>query len=211
MLAYPTECEKGKFIGIFWSVFNLGSVVGASVSLGRNWHSRVCLTIPFLSLAVTDSVTFGASFRQTKVRVLLSPPLATIFQIDNLCSTLTTRSGQWHLRMSHSISVPHTCSRLNGHDSRPAFSHHQIGFLALTSMGVAIPLMMADPTKMVRNDGSKVTAPRHPSWRTEFWGLWVALKTDPYIVLLFPMFFASNWFYTWRQYLFIPVLPLKGS
>ena len=45
MLAYPTEQEKGKFIGIFWTVFNLGSVVGASVSLGRNWHSTVCFKI----------------------------------------------------------------------------------------------------------------------------------------------------------------------
>ena len=45
MLAYPTEQEKGKFIGIFWTVFNLGSVVGASVSLGRNWHSTVCFNI----------------------------------------------------------------------------------------------------------------------------------------------------------------------
>ena len=45
MLAYPTEQEKGKFIGIFWTVFNLGSVVGASVSLGRSWHSTVWFNI----------------------------------------------------------------------------------------------------------------------------------------------------------------------
>jgi len=51
---------------------------------------------------------------------------------------------------------------------------------------------------MIRSDGTKVTAPRHPSWKTEFYGLWVALRTDPLIVLLFPMFFASNWFYTWQ-------------
>lgn len=41
MLAYPTEYEKGKFIGIFWSIFNLGGVVGAAVSLGQNFHSEV--------------------------------------------------------------------------------------------------------------------------------------------------------------------------
>ena len=40
MLAYPTEAEKGKFIGIFWSIFNLGGVVGAAVSLGQNFHSE---------------------------------------------------------------------------------------------------------------------------------------------------------------------------
>lgn len=76
----------------------------------------------------------------------------------------------------------------------------QIVFLTLTVVGVVIPLCMADPNKMIRSDGTKVTSPQHPSWKTEFWGLWVALKTDPYIILLFPMFFASNWFYTWREY-----------
>ena len=41
MLAYPTEDQKGKFIGIFWGIFNMGAVVGASVSLGQNFHSTV--------------------------------------------------------------------------------------------------------------------------------------------------------------------------
>jgi len=122
MLAYPTESQKGKFIGIFWSIFNLGGVVGAAVSLGQNFHSEA------------DAVGNGT----------------------------------------------------------------YIGFLVLTLIGVFIPLVMADPHKMIRADGTKVTTPRHPSWKTEFKGLWVALRTDPYIILLFPMFFASNWFYTWQ-------------
>ncbi|CDO71726.1 hypothetical protein BN946_scf184920.g10 [Trametes cinnabarina] len=113
MLAYPTEDQKGKFIGIFWSIFNLGGVVGAAVSLGNNFHNT-------------------------------------------------------------------------------------IGFLVLTGIGVLIPMLMADPRKMIRSDGSRVITPRHPSWRTEFYGLWYTLRTDPWIVLLFPMFFASNWFYTWQ-------------
>ncbi len=41
MMAYPTETQKGKFIGIFWSIFNLGGVVGASVAAGENWKSTV--------------------------------------------------------------------------------------------------------------------------------------------------------------------------
>jgi hypothetical protein len=40
MLAYPTEAQKGRFISIFWGIFNLGGVVGASVSLGQNIHSK---------------------------------------------------------------------------------------------------------------------------------------------------------------------------
>jgi hypothetical protein len=51
MLAYPTEVQKGRFIGIFWSIFNLGGVVGASVALGQNIHSKAgsgaCTPIPF--------------------------------------------------------------------------------------------------------------------------------------------------------------------
>jgi len=43
MLAYPTEGQKGKYIGVFWSIFNLGGVVGASVSLGQNFHSTVSI------------------------------------------------------------------------------------------------------------------------------------------------------------------------
>lgn len=41
MLAYPTEGQKGMFIGIFWSIFNLGGVVGAAVSLGNNFDNTV--------------------------------------------------------------------------------------------------------------------------------------------------------------------------
>ncbi|KAI0063052.1 MFS general substrate transporter [Artomyces pyxidatus] len=122
MLAYPTESQKGGFIGIFWSIFNLGGVVGASVSLGQNFHSEA------------NEVGNGT----------------------------------------------------------------YIGFLVLTGIGVLVPLIMADPDKMIRTDGTKVTTPRQPSWKTEISGLYIALRTDPLIVLLFPMFFASNWFYTWQ-------------
>lgn len=122
MLAYPTEDNKGKFIGVFWSIFNMGGVVGAAVSLGENYGSN------------GNSVTRGT----------------------------------------------------------------YVTFLVLTIVGVLITPLMADPKKMIRADGSRVTTPRHPSYKSEFIGLWVALRTDPFIVLLFPMFFASNWFYTWQ-------------
>jgi MFS family permease len=34
MMSYPHEHEKGKFISIFWVIFNLGGVIGSLVSLG---------------------------------------------------------------------------------------------------------------------------------------------------------------------------------
>lgn len=59
---------------------------------------------------------------------------------------------------------------------------------------------MAKPEDVTRTDNSKVVEKRHRSWKEEFALLYVALKEDPWIMLLFPMFFASNYFYTWRSY-----------
>lgn len=122
VLSYPTEAEKGKYIGVFWAIFNLGGVVGAAVSLGQNFNSEAN-------------------------------------QVGN---------GTY------------------------------IGFLILTLIGVAIPRLMADPKKMIRTDGTKVETYRHPSWKAEIYRLWFALRTDPAILMLFPMFYASNYFYTWQ-------------
>ena len=41
MMAYPTEAQKGAFIGIFWAIFNLGGVVGSAVAFGQNFNSTV--------------------------------------------------------------------------------------------------------------------------------------------------------------------------
>jgi MFS family permease len=73
-----------------------------------------------------------------------------------------------------------------------------IAFIILTAIGIAIPSLMASPQNIVRSDGVKVVVPLHPSWKTQLYGLWLVLKTDPMILLLFPMFFVSNWFYTWQ-------------
>ena len=39
---------------------------------------------------------------------------------------------------------------------------------------------------------------KNPTWQSEVFGLVETFASDPYIVLLFPMFFASNWFYTYQ-------------
>ncbi|KAK0506465.1 hypothetical protein EDD18DRAFT_32552 [Armillaria luteobubalina] len=65
-----------------------------------------------------------------------------------------------------------------------------IGFLVLTLIGVVILMLMANPDKMIRSDRTKDTTLRHPSWKTEVIGLFVMLKTDPMINLLFPIFFT---------------------
>jgi len=75
----------------------------------------------------------------------------------------------------------------------------QIGLLVLTMTGAFIPICMVDPKKVIRTDGTEVDVPRHLSWSAAMHGLWTTLVRDPMIILLFPMFLASNWFYTWRK------------
>ena len=57
---------------------------------------------------------------------------------------------------------------------------------------------LVDAKTVLRNDGSRIILMKNPTWKTEVFGLWETLLSDPYIILLFPMFFASNWFYTYQ-------------
>ncbi|CAN9090544.1 unnamed protein product [Alternaria sp. RS040] len=73
-----------------------------------------------------------------------------------------------------------------------------IGFMILTFFGACLSWTLIDAKHVVRRDGSRVIMMKHPTWQSEIFGLWETLRTDPYIILLFPMFFASNWFYTYQ-------------
>ena len=52
------ESQKGRFISIFWAIFNLGGVVGASVSLGQNFHRTVSWNLRFLAAKRTETDKF---------------------------------------------------------------------------------------------------------------------------------------------------------
>lgn len=73
-----------------------------------------------------------------------------------------------------------------------------VGFLVLTLIGAVLSWCLVDAKNVIRADGSKVIVMKHPSWKSEIFGLWETFQTDPYIIALFPMFFASNWFYTYH-------------
>ena len=73
-----------------------------------------------------------------------------------------------------------------------------IGFIVLTFFGAVLAWTLVDAHSVVRHDGSHVILMKHPSWQSELLGLVETLKSDTWILLLFPMFFASNWFYTYQ-------------
>lgn len=74
-----------------------------------------------------------------------------------------------------------------------------IGFLVLMFCGFLLAVLLVDSSKVIRKDGSRVIVMKHPTWVSEFKGLWETLFTFPWIFLLFPMFWSSNWFYTYQQ------------
>ena len=65
-------------------------------------------------------------------------------------------------------------------------------------VGAVLAWLLVDARHVRRADGSHVILMKHPTWQSEIFGLWEVFRTDTYIILLFPMFFASNWFYTYQ-------------
>ncbi|KPI42960.1 UNC93-like protein [Cyphellophora attinorum] len=121
-MAYPLEKQKGRFIAVFWVIFNLGAVIGALVPLAQNLHS----TAP----EVNDGTYYA--------------------------------------------------------------------FIALMLFGFLLACCACNPHFVVRKDGSRVILMKQPTWKSEFIGLFETLRSDWYIVFLFPFFLASNWFYTYH-------------
>lgn len=85
-----------------------------------------------------------------------------------------------------------------GNEDKSIGNSTYIGFLILTFLGACLSWTLVDAKHIVRRDGSRIILMKHPTWKTEILGLWETLWSDPYIILLFPMFFASNWFYTYQ-------------
>lgn len=73
-----------------------------------------------------------------------------------------------------------------------------VGFIVLTFVGGLLAWFLVDAKSVVRDDGSRVIVMKHPTAVSEIVGVWQTLVNDPWIILLWPMFFASNWFYTYQ-------------
>lgn len=72
-------------------------------------------------------------------------------------------------------------------------------FLVLMIFGSVLAFFILPIKKVWRDDGTRVIYKSEGTWKTELWELWTVLRTEPKILLLFPMFFASNWFNTYQQ------------
>lgn len=72
------------------------------------------------------------------------------------------------------------------------------GLIVLMFLGLLLTLGLCNAGKVQREDGSRVILMKNPSWSSELIGLKDTFMSEPWVVLLFPMFFASNIFYTYQ-------------
>ncbi len=73
-----------------------------------------------------------------------------------------------------------------------------IAFIVLMGAGFILAMFLCNPHFVRRDDGSRIILMKNPTWKSEIKGMLQVLRTDWYIILLFPMFFSSNWFYTYH-------------
>lgn len=74
-----------------------------------------------------------------------------------------------------------------------------IAFIVLMFAGAVLALCLCNASSVIREDGTRVVLMKNPTWQSEFVGLWETIKFEPFVVLLFPMFWSSNWFTTYQQ------------
>lgn len=66
------------------------------------------------------------------------------------------------------------------------------------AVGFILAWCLSDSKYVKRNDGSRVIVIKNPTYKSELIGLYETIRSDSYIILLFPMFIASNWFYSYQ-------------
>ena len=76
-------------------------------------------------------------------------------------------------------------------------THTYIAFMVVIGIGCALTLLLLPPTRVVRQDGSRVGRPETPRVKEEAMGI-LNLFRDWRMLCLIPMFFSANWFYTYQ-------------
>lgn len=69
-----------------------------------------------------------------------------------------------------------------------------LGFIAIQCLGLLFGLLLSNPDKVQRDDGTHINAPRGTAWKVEAKSMW-RLGTSRPILLLAPLF----WYFGWIQ------------
>lgn len=73
-----------------------------------------------------------------------------------------------------------------------------VAFIVLMCCGIVLAGFLLPMDKVYKSDGTKVIAKKYPRIQDELRGMFRVLISEPKIYFMFPMFCASNWFYTYQ-------------
>ncbi|KAG0022529.1 hypothetical protein BGZ80_000033 [Entomortierella chlamydospora] len=85
----------------------------------------------------------------------------------------------------------------NDPDASGASDGAYIAYMAIMVVGAFLSTLLLPASKIVRKDGTNVTVVKYSSPLFEIKSI-LGLFADWRMLVLFPMFFASNWFYTYQ-------------
>lgn len=74
-----------------------------------------------------------------------------------------------------------------------------IALFILMLMGSVVACFICDPSRVVRNDGSRVFVPRNTTFVQELKNVVLAVKREPWIILFFPYSFAGLWYIPYQS------------
>jgi hypothetical protein len=69
-----------------------------------------------------------------------------------------------------------------------------LAFIAIQCLGFFLGLLLSNPEKVRRDDGTRIAAPRGINWKVEAQQMWRLAISKP-ILLLTPLF----WYFGWMQ------------
>lgn len=74
-----------------------------------------------------------------------------------------------------------------------------IALFILMLMGSVVACCISNPTKVIRNDGTRVLVPRQTTFIQELKNVALAVKYEPWIILFFPYSFAGLWYIPYQS------------
>jgi MFS family permease len=106
--------------------------------------------------------------------------IATWFSFRNFGNII---GGAISLAINHQVN----------HRGKVGYATYQ-AFIAIQCLGFFAGLLLSNPEKVRRSDGTRIEAPRDTKWRDEFHEMWRLLRSKS-ILLLAPLF----WYFGWIQ------------
>lgn len=74
-----------------------------------------------------------------------------------------------------------------------------IALFILMLLGSVVACFVANPSKIIRNDGTSMMVPRQSSFIQELKNVGLAVKREPWIILFFPYSFAGLWYIPYQS------------